>query len=407
MYTYIKLAWRNIWRNKRRTFITIASVFFAIFLALIMRSFQLGSYDHMVNNVVESYTGYIQIHDKDYWNDKVIDHTFYPSDSMLSKITQIENVSLTVPRLESFSLAAYGNQTKGVLLMGVEPEKEEQMTHLKDKVKQGSYLKPGDDGCLISGRLASYLKIGINDTLVLIGVGYHGVSANGIFPVRGIISLPSPELDNKMVYLSLESAQYHFAVDHRLTSLAINLRDPDMLEKTERQVAAILNSDDYEVMTWREMLPELVQQIELDNYSGMIMLGILYLVIAFGIFGTVLMMTSERQREFGVMVAVGMQKYKLSLIVFIEMLLLSCIGLLAGIVASIPVILYGYLNPLKLEGDMALTMEQYGIEPVMPCAWESGFFVNQAIVVLIITLLSVIYPLIRIGGLKVMKAIRG
>jgi len=125
---YIKMAWRNIWRNKRRTIITIASIFFAMLLSLVMRSFQKGTYSHMVNNVVQSYSGYIQVQDIKYWNEKIIDNSLAYSEDVIEKINAVENVTLAVPRLESFALASSGNNTKGVLVMGIDPEAEDELT---------------------------------------------------------------------------------------------------------------------------------------------------------------------------------------------------------------------------------------------------------------------------------------
>jgi len=126
MKAYLKMAWRNIWRNKRRTYITLASLFFAIFFALIMRAIQIGSYANMVDNVVQAYTGYIQVHAKGYWDEKVINKTLESSDELVNIITSTDNVTGTIPRLESFALASAGLQTKGVMVVGINPERRTQ-----------------------------------------------------------------------------------------------------------------------------------------------------------------------------------------------------------------------------------------------------------------------------------------
>jgi ABC-type lipoprotein release transport system permease subunit len=407
MNNYFKIGWRNLWRNKRRTIITIASIFFAMLFALIMRSFQLGSYDHMVNNVVQSYTGFIQIQDKNYWDDKVIDNTFPISDSLIEKVKSSYNITDVVPRLETFALASYGMQTKGVLVIGIQPGTEDHLTHLSKRIIKGNYLDKKDDGVLVSERLASYLKIDVNDTLVLIGQGYHGMSANGIFPVKGIIHLPTPDLDNKMIYMGLEACEYLYSAPGMLTSLAINIKDPHDLERSVAMLKASINNPEYAILSWKDILTDLVQQIELDNYSGQIMLGILYMVIAFGMFGTVLMMTSERKREFAVMVAVGMQKTKLFIIVLIEMIFIGIIGTIAGILGSLPIIIYYYLNPISLSGEYAKMMEVYGIEPIMPFALDPAVFVNQFAIVLVLVIIAITYPLISISKINVIKGLRG
>ncbi len=134
MKTYFHLAWRNLWRNKRRTLIASASVFFAVFFALVMRSMQEGSYDYMVDASVSMYTGYIQVHAKEYWDKRSIDKSMELSSEKIEQIDSIEHVTLVTPRLESFSLISYGNVTKVASIVGIDPEKENRMTDLKSKL---------------------------------------------------------------------------------------------------------------------------------------------------------------------------------------------------------------------------------------------------------------------------------
>ena len=126
----IRLAWRNIWRNKRRTLLTAASVFLAIFLALIVQSLQIGWFDRLIDITVKSHTGHIQIHRKGYWDDRDINNAMIFSDSLAGVVSHTGNVDRTVPRLEYFALASCGKQTKGVMLTGTDPAREDAMTRL-------------------------------------------------------------------------------------------------------------------------------------------------------------------------------------------------------------------------------------------------------------------------------------
>ncbi|WP_372641606.1 ABC transporter permease [Ancylomarina sp.] len=404
---YIIMAWRNLWRNKRRTIITITSILFAMFFALVMRSMQLGSYANMVDNVVGSYTGYIQIHGADYWDKKTIDESLDASRFYVGEISGLKNVEGLVPRLESFALASSENVTKGTLLTGIIPEKEDEFTGLARKIVEGNYLETGDGKVMLAEKLASYLKLGIGDTLVLISKGYHGVSAAGKYAVKGILHFPSPELNKQLVYMNLEDCQTFFGTEKRLTSYVVLLgrHKPKMIDQTRDEIRKAL-SQSCEVMSWEEMMPDLVQIIESDNASGKIMLGILYMIIAFGIMGTIMMMTIERIREFGVMVAVGMQKFKLGLVVLIETLLMGLIGIILGSVLSMPFIYYYHLNPIRLTGDAAASIESFGVEPILPFAWESSFYLNQALVVLVITLITALYPFFKVIKLELADALK-
>jgi len=406
MKEYIKLAWRNIWRNKRRTIITAASIFFAIFFALVMRGFQLGSYSNMIDNAVQLYSGHIQIHADGYWENKSINNTLVSNDELMKTLKKNKNVEQVVPRLESFALGSSGPKTKGVLVMGIAPEKQDQMSKLSSKIIEGEYLQRGDDAVLVGSTLSEYLDVGVNDTIVLLSQGFHGATAAGKYRISGIVDIPKPDLDNKLVYLPLSKAQQMYMANNRLTTIAVNLYDHKDLGKTIEQFEKELPEKKYEVKSWEEIMPELVQQIESDNASGWIMLTILYIIIAFGVFGTVMMMVVERRREFGVMIAVGMHKFKLAIILALEMFFIGILGLLTGVVGSIPVILHYHLNPIQLTGEIAKTMEDFGIEPVMPLAWQADYFINQFIIVAIIVLVAIIYPVFSITRIKAVKAMR-
>jgi ABC-type lipoprotein release transport system permease subunit len=464
------MAWRNIWRNKRRTLITVASIFFAVFFAVVMRSFQLGSYEHMIHQAIESFSGYIQIKNKDFFDDPTLDNSLQFDENLIESINQVDNIKVAVPRIESFALASTGTQSKGVLVTGIDPVKEKALSDPENRIvkyrftteivqkiireielpkkqqellisnenqsfsslsrisldlalnaKQekglfpiiekyasfkGEYLNPSDDGVLISDRLSKFLKANVGDTIVLIGAGYHGRTAANVFPVRGIVKILSPELDNKLVYMTLENAQQFFSLENRITSLNINLHNPDDMMETQINMKDVIKSDFLVVKNWEEFSPTLKQQIEGDSVGGVIFIGILYFIVLFGIIGTVLMMIAERKRELGVMVAIGMSKVKLSTVLIIEMLFLGFIGMISGLLASAPLVIIGNKNPLKMTGEMAKMYEDMGFDPVMPLAWFDPYFFWQGAIIMIMVLIACYLPLRRVRRMEVIKALR-
>lgn len=403
---YYTLAWRNIWRNKRRSLITILSITFAVLLACVMRSMQLGSYDRMIENSVRFYTGYIQIHKDGYWDDKVIDNSFEYDSSKLAQVNALKGVQTYVPRLESFALSSYQNQTKGALVMGIDPEKENELTRVKDKLVEGEYLKSGDEGVLLSQGLASYLKAQVGDTIVLLGQGYHGANAAGLFKVHGIIKFVMPQQNNQLVYMNLAKAQWFYAADNLITSAALVIDDPDDAQKITRQIKGIFKGESYEIMDWKELVPDLVQSIELDNISGKVMLWILYLVIGFGMFGTYLMMTAERQYEFGVMIAVGMKRIQLQTIVLLEITMMTAIGVLVGITVSLPALTYFHFNPIYFGKEAAKAIEKFGVEAVYAFSLDPVIFTNQAYAIFIMAIVLAGYPVWSIYKMKPVESMR-
>ncbi|MCU0342735.1 MAG: FtsX-like permease family protein [Ignavibacterium sp.] len=406
MNTYIKLAWRNLWRNKKRTLIAAASVFFAVILALLMRSMQTGYYDYMIDASVRMYTGYIQIHGKDYWEKRSLDESMTIDAEHIEKLKNTAEVTLTVPRFETFSLISHGNKTKVAQITGINPQLENQLTEIKKKIIYGKFLDDSSKGIILAKGLAEILKVDTGDSVVIYGQGYHGVTAAAQIPITGIIEFTLPELNKSFTYLSLAYAQWLFSAPERLTSLSIMVDDPKELDRIKSDIKNVFD-ENYEVMDWKDLSPELIQSIQIDNAQGIIMLGILYVVIAFGIFGTIMMMTAERIKEFGILISVGMKKWKLALVSVYETLFISFIGVAAGAIISVPILFYFRDNPIPLTGEMADAIVAWGFEPILPFAVYPGMFFAQIWTVLAIAAVSAIYPVLFIRKLKPVEAFRG
>jgi ABC-type lipoprotein release transport system permease subunit len=181
--------------------------------------------------------------------------------------------------------------------------------------------------------------------------------------------------------------------------------DQYALPKAMRKLEIVIKSP-YSVMSWDEMQPEIVNAIEADRAGGVFMKAILYMIIAFGIFGTVMMMMAERRREMGVVIAIGMQRTKLGAILLYETILIGIIGVITGFAGSIPIIWYFIINPPPITGDAAKAFEDMGIEPTLYFSWMPSVFYNQVIIVFIITVLVAIYPVVRSQSFKLNLALR-
>jgi ABC-type lipoprotein release transport system permease subunit len=401
-----KMAWRNIWRNRRRTFITAASILFAVLFASFMDSLQRGAWDNMINNVVNYYFGYVQVHQDGYWEEQSIDKAFPLADS-LEQVGAVEGVEAVLPRLESFALAAAGETTSGVLVAGILPDVENRMTDLENRLVEGEYLTEGDEAVLVASGVAEKLGLSLGDTLVLISQGYRGVNAAGKYPIRGIAKFGSPDLNKQMVYLPLPAAQYFYGAPGLATSLALKLGGQEDIKPVVAALRAQLDTSAYEVMDWEELLPDLVQARELDTAGNVIVYFILYMIIAFGIFGTILMMSKEREYEFGVLISIGLQRWQLALSVWIEVILLGVLGAVSGILLSMPIVYYFKVNPIRFGGEMASSLEKFGFEPIFPATFDLQIFLTQALYVFILTAVLALYPIFKIRKLQPVQAMRG
>ena len=401
---YFSLSWRNIWRNKKRTIIVAASVFFAVLLASFMRSAQRGSYSYMIHSSAKLYSGYLQIQGQGYWENRSLDKSIILDDETQNEITSIPHLSSVTPRLEAFALVSFKINTKVAQVIGIDPDKENEMTGLQDRVVSGKYLEQSEDGALVAEGLADLLKVSLGDSIVLYGQGYHGQIAAAKVPVVGFVKLPFQQMNNGLVFLSLPNAQQVYSSPGRITSAAIMVENIQFLDEIIQRINT-LTENKYVLMKWDEMMPDLVQNIELDNASGIIMLMILYIVIAFGVFGTIMMMVSERLKEFGILVSIGMKKWRLILVTTIETIFVSFIGVIAGIMGSIPLVYYFHNNPIPITGDAAKTFESLAIEPIFYFSNEPVIYFSQALVVLIIALATAIYPVLFIRKLKPVEAL--
>lgn len=391
----LALAWKNMWRNKTRTAITMAAIFFAVVLSVLTSSLKDGIFDNLIKNVVSFYTGYIQVHRSGYWDEQVLDNGLAFGSQLDVNMQSVQNVSGVSPRLETFALIATDKNTKGCLVVGIDPDREDKVTGLKAKITKGSCIRQGDREVLLSEGLSDRIKAGIGDTVYLIGQGYHGATSAGKFPVRGLVRFGSPELNNQLIYLSLEAARELYSAEDLATSAVVSLRDPGEMSPTVSALRQHLGKE-YEVMSWEEILPDVKQHIETDSNNMKYVQGILYMLVSFGIFGTLLMMMVERKYELGMLVAIGMKKSSLCILMAIESVLTVLSGCILGILASIPIVYYFNEKPLRLGGEIADIYEKFGFEAVFPTSTSPDNFISQGITVMVIGLVLSLYPVYKV-----------
>jgi ABC-type lipoprotein release transport system permease subunit len=401
----LHFAWKNLWRNKTRTLITVSAIFFAVILSTLAASLKQGVFDNLVKNVVSFYTGYIQVHKLGYQDEQILDNGFQKSALLENKFISYNNVSFFAPRLESFALASSQNITKGSLVVGISPRSENRITLLKNKLVSGNFLNENDECVLVAEGLAKTLQLKTGDTIVLIGQGYHGSTAAGKYRIKGVLHFGSPQLNERILYMSLPAAQELFSAKGLLTSYILSIKNEKELVNTANNLRNSIGKE-YELLTWEQLLPEIKQHITTDSNNMKVVQGILYLLICFGIFSTMLMMLMERRFEMGMLVAIGMKKTRLSWLFVIESVLTVMMGCFAGLLASIPLVYYLNRHPLRLGGETAKAYERFGFEAIFPASTNSSIFLSQVLVVVVIGLLLSFYPVFKIAGLRPVTAMK-
>lgn len=403
-----KIAWRNIYRNKKRSLITITSIFAALFLIIFMRALQFGFYDNLIKTVVESYAGYVEVHAKGFWDNQNLENSMVVDNELIKNIESVNGVENTVERLQSFSLISTGEKTRGGVINGVVIEDEQKITDWNKNIIDGSFQLERNEIIIAKG-IAEYFDLQIGDSLILYGQGYRGIMAAGKYPVKGIIDLKNPNLNKLGIFMTLESARDYVSSDNISTHIIIDKRQYYSEDKILNDLESILSSD-YEVMTWKETLPEIEQTITADSAGGLIMAFILYIIVVFGMFGTVLMMTEERKYEFGVLISIGMSRIRLFSIILVETVILSMIGVVLAILVTYPISYYFYLNPINivtLMGEGADVMiEEFGFDPVVPFSISLDIPFSHALIIFTFSLLISVYPAIRIFRLNPVKSMK-
>lgn len=406
MILLLKLAWRNIWRNKRRTYISSSAIIFAVIIAIFSNSFQRGVWDYAIDSLVRTHVGHIQLHADGYWDSQEMDMAFQWSDSLHTQLTDLPASQAAAGRLEGFAMAYNYNDTssKPALIKGVEPEREIGLSRLNEEVIEGEYLQKGDQGVLLAIGLAERMQFKIGDSITLISSGYHGANAAGQYPIKGFVKFGNPELNKRMVYMNLEVAQSFFAAEGLVTSAVLLLKGRSYVDKAVQVGQTQFDSTKYELMSWESLIPEIVQARELKLSGNIVVLAVIYLIIGFGIWGTILMMTKERQYEFGVLTAIGMKRSQLAITVWLETTILGLIAAIVGILVSIPLVGYFHYNPITFSGEMAETYEKFGMEPYLPTALDPDIFLTQTVIVLIVTTILALYPILKILRMRPIKA---
>lgn len=406
----LKMALRNIWRSPVRTILTLSAIAFAAAILVFMLSFQLGSYEAMINSSVKIHTGHIQVQAKEYNEKQNIRLAVSFPKNIAAHMDRIEKIQAFSMRANAFSLVSSENRTRGVLVTGINPKREAGISTIDQLVRTGEYLDENDrDKALIGKLLAKHLKVGINDELTILGQGKDGSIAAGIVTVKGIFSSGLDEFDRRNIQIPLDYFNDLFYMRgsvHEIVCTAESLYD---VKKIKHQLLDAVKQDQSReaivVLDWQQLLPGLVQGIQLDLVSGMIFYFILILVVAFSIFNTFFMAILERTKEFGVMLALGVKPNRLLKLVLMESCFMTLAGVIAGAAVGALLTLWFQNHGINLESASEI-LKEYGMSGVVypRLSFISAFAGPFA--VLFITVCAALYPALKVRKLIPVDAIR-
>ena len=405
-----KMAWRNIWRNPRRTILTVCAITFASVLLVFMLSFQFGSYETMINTSVKISTGHLQIQAEKYQEKKNIRFVIPDPQTIADIVAKIPEVEAYTFRGQAFSLISSEDRTYGVVVTGINPQRETKVSRLKKLVRDGNFLSANDVNQAVVGRLlAKNLRVTIGDELTVLGQGRDGSIAATVVQVKGIFSSGIDEFDRSAIQIPLSTFQDIFSMDdavHEVVVIAKSLSDVSKIKsKIQADLVGLNSRKSLKTLDWQDLMPGLRQAIEMDLVSGLIFYGLLIIVVAFSILNTFLMAIFERTKEFGVMMAIGTSPRRLTKVLLVESMAMTLIGIIAGIILGIVVTYYFQVHGIDFSGGSEL-LSQFGITGRMYPKLSLLSVSIGPFMVLFFTFFAALYPALKIRSLRPVEAMK-
>jgi ABC-type lipoprotein release transport system permease subunit len=364
----VRLAWRNVWRNPRRTLLTALAGVFAVVLSLFSLAVAAGSHERWIENAVRLYPGHVQVNAAGYRDHRTLDYGMTLAPEVARALEALPGLDGFAPRLETYALALPDRDDatgRAAWLIGVDAERERRLSKLGDALREGRLPASGAAEVVVGARLAANLGVRLGDELVLLSSDYYGSQAAERFALVGVLEVGDPRMDDAVALVSLAALQRFVEYPAGLTHVALFARNGDETDALAAQARALFDGG-HEVIAWPELLPDVVQFMLLDDVSNTLALAILILVVAFGLLNTLLMSVFERVREFGVLRALGVRQPAILGLVLVESLLISALGIAAGLALGLPLVLWLGQHPIELTGEaMRASSEAFGIEPVI------------------------------------------
>jgi len=337
---------------------------------------------------------------------KVITLSIESPQEVIQAVAEEPGVVAYSPRVVSSGLVSSSESSSGITIVGIDPQKEPKVTTINDLVIQGKYL--GGDGpfqVLIGQGLAEKLKVGLGDKIVLMAQDLTGDIGSGAYRVKGIFKTASPDFDKYMVYLNLKDSQKLLNLGDRISEVAISIDTPRNPETVQKTILIKLDSQEYEVLTWKEIIPIMVSQIE-SSYEMMYILFLLICIaMGFGIVNTLLMAIMERIREFGIMMSLGVRPQKIFRLVVTESFLLCLSGLVLGNLLSYFLVFYVGKKGLNLS-IFSKSLETFGVGYIIYPHLTLSMFLIGAATVLAMGILASLYPGYKASRLRPVEALR-
>ncbi len=406
MFTFIKIAWRNIIRNRKRSSITLSAVGFGLGALIFIWAFVDGAHQQMIENYTSLISGHIQIHAEGFHQKEQLETYIEQPEKIKKSLRSNPSILSFTKRVKAAGLVSSSEHSAGVYILGIDPKHENEVSTIYKKVKQGSFLQENSDKEIVLGAtLAKNLNVGLKEKLVIMSQALDGSIAAGAFHVKGLLNTGTDEIDKGVVIITHKAAEDLFVMNDRTSEIAIRLTDVENSKKASALIRKNLNSPELEVLSWQEVSAVLEQWIEFDNGFIYLIVLVVMVVVAIGILNTVLMGVFERTREFGILLALGTKRKQIIEMVAWESLFLGVIGSFLGSI-------FGILLTMQLgKTGINLTMvssalTSFYMDPYIYPVSKILHIVISVVLVLVTSVIVSIYPAWHAANLKPVEAIR-
>ena len=405
-----RLAWRSLWRNKRRTLITVVSIALGLTFAIFFVSMGEGMYGQLIDQVVRLQAGHITLQNPEYSKAPSVDLFIHADQIMVSEIESDPLVDRTKKIILGQGIAKSGADNVAAGLMGVEPSAERAASPIVKNIVSGEYLNDGDDRLVVIGQeMAVRLNLAVGKKLVLSSNDVSGELVEELCRVKGIFRTGSEEIDAYFIQMPITFARKLFNMPAQtVTQLGLILKNPDDQARVIKITKEEVNTKDVAVLPWQQVMPEVASYIKLDRASNWIFQGLLIFLILFTIFNTILMSILERQREFAVLTAIGTKPMQLRFQLFMESVFLGLVGCGLGMLLGAIATYWGHFYGIDLTSLLGegITISGFAMTAKLTTAWSAGIIFKLGILVYAVTLLISLFPMRRATRVKVVDALR-